>query len=123
MGTSCDIGTCGDGGLNESSNRDYRPLQIRQRKGHGRGHDWAEGNADLTWVAGLTKVDTFHIAPDLGMAVFFFQEAEQAKTTLPELRKFFQGYSEMFDCKITWELGSYNLSLSQKLTSQGTAKS
>jgi len=29
----------------------------------------------------------------------------------------------MFDCKITWELGSYNLSLSQKLTSQGTAKS
>ena len=24
----------------------------------------------------------------------------------------------MFDCKITWELGSYNLSLSQKLTSQ-----
>ena len=89
----------------------------------GVGHDWAEGNADLTWVAGLTKVDTFHIAPDLGMAVFFFQEAEQAKTTLPELRKFFQGYSEMFDCKITWDLGSYNLSLSQKLTSQGTAKS
>ena len=68
-------------------------------------------------------MDTFHIAPDLGMAVFFFQEAEQAKNTLPELRKFFQGYSEMFDCKITWELGSYNLSLSQKLTSQGTAKS
>ena len=89
----------------------------------GIGHDWAEGNADLTWVAGLIKVDTFHIAPDLGMAVFFFQEPEQAKATLPELRNFFQGYSEMFDCKITWELGSYNLSLSQKLTSQATAKS
>ena len=35
----------------------------------GVGHDWAEDNADLTWVAGLTKVDTFHIAPDMGMAV------------------------------------------------------
>ena len=72
---------------------------------------------------GLYKVDAFHIAPDLGMAVFFFQEAEQAKSTLPELRKFFQGYSEMFDCKITWELGGFNLSLNQKLTSQAAAKS
>ena len=35
----------------------------------GVGHDWAEENADLTWVEGLTKVDTFHIAPDRGMAV------------------------------------------------------
>ena len=88
----------------------------------GVGHDWAESNADLTWVAGLIKVDTFHIAPDLGMAVFFLQEAEQAKSALSELRKLFQGYSEMFDCKITWELGSYNLSLSQKLTSQSAVK-
>jgi len=89
----------------------------------GVGHDWAESNADLTWVTGLIKVDTFHIAPDLGMVVFFLQEAEQAKSTLPELREFFQGYSQMFDCKITWELGSYNLSLSQTLTSQAAAKS
>ena len=89
----------------------------------GVGHDWAENNAELTWIAGLIKVDTFHIAPDLGMAVFFLKEAEDAKSALPELRKFFQGYSEMFDCKITWELGSYNLSLSQKLTGQAAAKS
>ena len=88
----------------------------------GVGHDRAESNADLTWVAGLIKVDTFHIAPDLGMAVFFLQKAEQAKSALSELRKFFQGYSEMFDCKITWKLGSYNLSLSQKLTSQSAVK-
>ena len=88
----------------------------------GVGHDWAESNADLTWVAGLIKVDTFHIAPDLGMAVFFLREAEQAKFALSDLRKFFQGYSEVFDCKITWELGSYNLSLSQKLTSQSAVK-
>ena len=89
----------------------------------GVGHDWAENNSDLTWIAGLIKVDTFHIAPDQGMAVFFLQETEQAKSALPELRKFFQGYSEMFDCKITWELGTYNLSLSQKLTDQAAVKS
>ena len=39
----------------------------------GVGHDWAENNADLTWVKGLTKVDTFHIAPDKGMAIYFFK--------------------------------------------------
>jgi hypothetical protein len=84
----------------------------------GVGHDWAEDNADLSWVAGLTKVDTFHIAPDMGMAVYYFKETEQAKSALPELKKFFHGYAEMFDCKITWELGTYNVSLSQKLTKQ-----
>ena len=84
----------------------------------GVGHNWAEDNADLTWLAGLTKVDTFHIAPDMGMAVYYFKETEQAKFALPELKKFFHGYAEMFDCKITWELGTYNVSLSQKLTSQ-----
>ena len=40
----------------------------------GVGHDWAEENADLTWVVGLMKVDTFHIAPDMGMAVYYFRE-------------------------------------------------
>ena len=89
----------------------------------GVGHDWAEDNADLTWVAGLIKVDTFHIAPDMGMAVYYFEDAEQAKAALPELKKFFQGYSEMFDCKITWELGTFNVTLSEKLTSQAANRS
>ena len=84
----------------------------------GVGHDWAEENADLTWVEGLTKVDTFHIAPDRGMAVYYFGTTDQAKTARPDLQKFFQGYGEMFDCRITWELGSFNVSLSEKLTSQ-----
>ena len=84
----------------------------------GVGHDWAEENADLTWVVGLMQVDTFHIAPDMGMAVYYFRETEQAKSALPELKKFFHGYAEMFDCRITWELGSYNVTLSQKLTNQ-----
>ena len=65
----------------------------------GVGHDWAEENADLTWVEGLTKVDTFHIAPDRGMAVYYFGTTDQAKTALPDLQKFFQGYAEMFDCQ------------------------
>ena len=84
----------------------------------GVGHDWAEENADLTWVKGLTKVDTFHIAPDKGMAIYFFKSTEQAKQSLPRLKEFFAGYSEMFECRVNFELGAFNATLSEKLTSQ-----
>ena len=84
----------------------------------GVGHDWAEENSDLTWVKGLTKVDTFHISPDRGMAIYYLKTTEQAKAALPMLEKFFVGYSEMFNCKITWEMGAFNETLSEKLTSQ-----
>ena len=84
----------------------------------GVGHDWAEENADRTWLTGLIKVDTFHISPDWGMAIYFIKTIEQAKAALPVLEKFFVGYSEMFNCKITWEMGAFNETLSEKLTSQ-----
>ena len=64
------------------------------------------------------KVDTFHIAPDMGIAVYCFRETEQAKSALPELKKFFHKHAEMFDCRITSELGTYKISLSQELTNQ-----
>ena len=87
-------------------------------KDHGVGHDWAEDNADLTWVKGLIKVDTFHIAPDKGMAIYFFKSSEQAKQSLPGLKEFFARYADMFECRITFELGAFNATLSEKLTSQ-----
>ena len=43
------------------------------------GHDWAEKNSDLRGLKGLIKVDTFHIAPDRGMAVFYLRTGEHAK--------------------------------------------
>tara|TARA_Y200000002_G_scaffold77065_1_gene60620 strand:+ start:221 stop:367 length:147 start_codon:yes stop_codon:yes gene_type:complete len=47
------------------------------------------------------KVGTFHIASDKGIAFYYFRETEKAKSALPELKKFFHGYAEMFDCRIT----------------------
>ena len=82
------------------------------------GHDWAEENADLSGLKGLSKVDTFHIAPDRGMAIYYFRKAEHATAALPQLENSFNDYSKMFDCKITWEMGVFNESLSGKLTSQ-----
>ena len=84
----------------------------------GVGHDWAEENADLTGIKGLIKVDTFHISPDRGMAIYYLRTSEQAKAALPALEKFFSDYSVMFNCKITWEMGAFNETLSEKLTSQ-----
>ena len=34
----------------------------------GVGHDWAEENADLTWLTGLIKVDTFHHRQGKGLS-------------------------------------------------------
>ena len=82
------------------------------------GHDWAKGNADLRGLKGLIKVDTFHIAPDRGMAIYYFRKAEHATAALPQLENSFNDYSKMFDCKIAWEMGAFNESLSGKLTSQ-----
>ena len=45
----------------------------------GVGHDWAEENADLTGVKGLIKVDTIHISPDRGMAIYYLRTTDQAK--------------------------------------------
>ena len=49
------------------------------------GHDWAKGNADLRGLKGLIKVDTFHIAPDRGMAIYYFRKTEHDRTALPQL--------------------------------------
>ena len=82
------------------------------------GHDWAEKNSDLRGLNGLIKVDTFHISPDRGMAVSYLRTGEHAKAALPQLENSFIDYSKMFDCKITWEMGIFNESLSKKLTPQ-----
>ena len=52
------------------------------------------------------------------MAIYYFRKAEHAKVALPQLENSFNDYSKMFDCKITWEMGVFNESLSGKLTSQ-----
>ena len=82
------------------------------------GHDWSEKNANIRGLKGLIKVDTFHIAPERGMEIFYLRTTEHARAALPQLENSFNDYSKMFDCKITWEMGVFNESLSVKLTSQ-----
>ena len=82
------------------------------------GHDWVEENGDFSSVEGMTRVDTFHISPDRGMAIYYFKKAEDAQRAYPQLQDMMSGYATMFECKITWEMGAHNESLSEKRTSQ-----
>lgn len=56
----------------------------------GVGHDWAEDNADLSWVKGLIKVDTFHISPDRGMAIYYFKKNRASNRGTSGIAKVFQ---------------------------------
>ena len=57
----------------------------------GVGHDWAEEERfDLTWVKGLIKVDTFLIAPDKGMAIYFLSQRSEAVTIASKTKRFFR---------------------------------
>ena len=83
----------------------------------GVGHDWLEENGDFSGFKGMTQAETFHIAPDRGMGLFCFDTKESA-TSLPEMQRGMREYSQMFDCKVTWDLGIFNETLPQKLSNQ-----
>ena len=66
---------------------------------------------------GMTQAETFHIIPDRGMGLFFF-DTKKSATSLPEMQRWVREYSQMFDCKVTWNLGILNETLPQKLSNQ-----
>ena len=82
------------------------------------GHDWLEENDDFSGLTGMAQGETFHIVPDPGMVLFFFDTKEIATATLPEMQRAMREYTQMFDCKVTWDLGIFNETLSQKLSDQ-----
>ena len=84
----------------------------------GVGHDWVEENGDFSHLDGMKRVDTFHISPDRGRAVYYFEDTAKAQAALPVLKKMMLDYAVMFECQITWEMGAFNETLSAKLTGQ-----
>ena len=40
------------------------------------------------------------------------------KRVINAYKEFFAGYAEMFECRVNFELGAFNTTLSEKLTSQ-----
>ena len=45
----------------------------------GVGHDWLEENGDCSGFKGIIRIEAFHIVPDRGMGLFFFDTKESAK--------------------------------------------
>ena len=82
----------------------------------GVGHDWLEENGDFSSFKSMIRAETFHIVPDRGMGLFFFDTKESAKEALPEMQRAMRDYTQMFECKVTWDLGVFNDTLSHKLS-------
>jgi hypothetical protein len=82
----------------------------------GVGHDWLEENGDFSGFEGMTHAEAFHIVPDRGMGLFFFETKEKAQTAMPGMQQTMRAYAEMFECKVTWDLGFLNETLSGKLS-------
>ena len=80
------------------------------------GHNWLEDNGDFSGFEGMLRTEAFHIVPDRGMGLFFFDTKKSAQTALPKIKKAMREYAQMFECKVTWELGFMNETLSQTLS-------
>ena len=52
------------------------------------------------------------------MGLFFFDTKESATAALPEMQRVMREYAQIFECKVTWDLGIFNETLSQKLSKQ-----
>jgi len=70
------------------------------------GHDCLEENGDFSGFQGMIRIEAFHIVPDRGMGLFFFDTKESAKEALPEMQRAMRDYAQMFNCKLTGNLGS-----------------
>ncbi len=88
----------------------------------GVGHEWLEENGDFSGFKVMTQGDTFHIVPNRGIVLFFFDTKESAMAALPEMQRAMHQYTQMFNCKVTWDLGIFNETLSQKLINQSQLK-
>ena len=65
----------------------------------GVGHDWAEGNADLTWVAGLKKWTPFISRPIWGWLFSFFKRPSRPKPRFPNCASSFRDIARCLTVK------------------------
>ena len=61
-------------------------------------HDWAEKNVPKD-VPGAHRHRSFHIAPDRGMSIFYFDTNENLNAAFPSMKEFQQNVAAKFDAK------------------------
>lgn len=62
----------------------------------GLAHDWAEQNAPKT-VPGAHRLRSFHIAPDRGMTIIWFNSQEDLDAAFPMIKEVQNSIAEKFE--------------------------
>ena len=66
----------------------------------GSAHDWAEDNMPNEMPDGIIRTRNFHIAPDRGMTIVWFDTQEHLDAAFPFLKAFQQQLAERFEARI-----------------------
>ena len=65
-------------------------------------------NFDPKTFDGLLEFRAFHLAPDKGLGIFTFNNQENLKKHLSDIKKFNEDYGDRFSCKIVVDTGIVN---------------
>ena len=65
-------------------------------------------NFDPKTFDGLLEFKAFHLAPDKGLGIFTFNNQENLKKHLSDIKKFNEDYGDRFSCKIVVDTGIVN---------------
>ena len=65
-------------------------------------------NFDPKTFDGLIEFRAFHLAPDKGLGIFTFNNQENLKKHLSDIKKFNEDYGDRFSCKIAVDTGIVN---------------
>ncbi|MCH1482844.1 MAG: hypothetical protein L7W95_03175 [Alphaproteobacteria bacterium] len=81
-------------------------LTLRYMEPHlmGLAHDWVEQNAPKE-IPGATRMRSFHIAPDRGMSIIWFESQEALDAQLPMIKEFQNMLAEKFQGRAETQKG------------------
>ena len=65
-------------------------------------------NFDPKTFDGLLEFRAFHLAPDKGLGIFTFNNQENLKKHLADIKKFNEDHGDRFSCKIAVDTGIVN---------------
>ena len=78
------------------------------------GHQYMADNFDPKTLNGLLEFKTFHLTPDKGLGIFTFDNQENLKKHLSDIKNFNKDYEDRFSCKVTVDTGIINPDLYYK---------
>ena len=71
----------------------------------GPAHDWIDDNMPEEMPKGIIRIRNFHIAPDRGITILWFDTQENLDAAFPFLKAFQQQIAERFEARVEAQKG------------------